>query len=136
MRSDDYKRSIALIDAINYLGNNNDDKFDIIFRPHPTEDTDGWKFLLDGIPNVRVIHEGSINKWVNSSFAVLHSGCTTALEATVSEKPLITFDPFKPSLFLGQLANKLGHRVENLEDLLKTANMLLDNYKNPINKNF
>ena len=136
MRSDDYKRSIALIEAISHLGNNNDDKFDIIFRPHPTEDINGWKFLLDGIPNVKVIHEGSINKWVNSSFAVLHSGCTTALEATVSEKPLITFDPFKPPLFLGQLANTLGHRVENLEDLLKTTNMFFDNYKKPINKKF
>ena len=134
MRSDDYKRSIALIEAISHLGNNNDDKFDIIFRPHPTEDINGWKYLLDGIPNVKVIHEGSINKWVNSSFAVLHSGCTTALEATVSEKPLITFDPFKPPLFLGQLANTLGHRVENLEDLLRTTNMFFDNYKKPIDK--
>lgn len=136
MKSDDYKRSIALIEAISYLGNNNNDKFDIIFRPHPTEEPQGWKFLLDGIPNVKVIQEGPINKWVNSSFAVLHSGCTTALEATVSEKPVITFDPFKPALFLGQFANKLGQRVENLEDLLKTTNMLLDNYKKSINKKF
>lgn len=136
MRSDDYKRSIALIDAITYLGNNNEDKFDIIFRPHPTENVDEWNFLLKEIPNVKVIREGAINKWVNNSFAILHSGCTTALEATVSQKPVITFDPFKPSLYLGQLANKLGYRVETFEDILKTANMLFKDNKKPIEKNF
>ena len=28
----------------------------------------------------------------------------------------------------------MGHRVENLEDLLKTTNMFFDNYKKPIDK--
>ena len=136
MRSDDYKRSIALIDAITYLGNNNKNKFDIVFRPHPTENVDEWNFLLKEIPNVKVIREGAINKWVNNSFAILHSGCTTALEATVSQKPVITFDPFKPSLYLGQLANKLGYRVETFEDILNTANMLFKDNKKPTEKKF
>lgn len=136
MRSDDYKRSYALIEALTFIAKNNHNKFDIIFRPHPTEDTNGWKFLLKGIPNIKVIREGAINKWVNNAFAVLHSGCTTALEATVSKKPVITFDPFKPTLLLGQLANQLGYRVETLEDLLKISNMLFDNHSKPIDKNF
>ena len=32
---------------------------------------------------------------LSEAFAVMHNGCTTALEATISEKPIVTYIPFK-----------------------------------------
>lgn len=129
-KSDEYRKAYSFIEAINYIVKNNQNKFDIIFRPHPVEDIEGWKILLKGMSNVKVILEGSITKWVNNSFAVMHNGCTTAIEASISGKPVITYDPFNPPMHYGKFANKLGHKISTLEDLLENTNLLFDNFIN------
>ena len=49
---------------------------------------------FEGYKNVHVVNDGPITPWVNNSFAVLHNGCTTSIEASISGKPVITFIPF------------------------------------------
>ena len=105
----------AFIEAIKYLAKNNNG-YDIVLRPHPVENVEAWKIYLDGIPNVHVIREGSISPWVKNAFAVMHNGCTTALEATVSEKPLVTYVPVETS-FDNHPPNHLGHRAKSPEEL-------------------
>ena len=117
----------AFIEAIRYLANNNKG-YDIVLRPHPTENIEAWKLYLEGIPNVHVIREGSITPWVHNSFAVMHNGCTTALEATVSNKPLITYAPIKTD-HDSHPPNKLGYRVESLDDLSLRVNAIFDTFK-------
>ncbi len=121
-----YLKTEAYIEAIKYLADNN--RYDVVLRPHPAESVEAWKFYLDGIPNVHVIREGSITPWVNNAFAVMHNGCTTALEATVSKKPLVTYVPFETS-FDNHPPNKLGHRVKSLKELLSTVNAIFDSTK-------
>ena len=111
------------IKAIKYLANKNMG-YDIVLRPHPTENIEAWKISLENIPNVYVIREGSITFWVNNAFAVMHNGCTTAIEATFSRKPVITYVPFNQS-FERKLANELGHRAKTLDQLLEKVNLLL-----------
>ena len=118
--AEDYLKMYYFIEAIKYLSKNNNG-YDIVLRPHPSENIEAWKVFLDGIPNVHVIQEGSITAWVNKSFAVMHNGCSTGFEATVSKKPLITYVPFKQD-YGTALSNELGHRVETLDELLKTVN--------------
>ncbi len=115
-KADGYRVTAAFIKAIDYLAKNNDD-YDIVLRPHPTESIECWEILLGPIPNVHVIKDGSITAWINNAFAVMHNGCTTALETIVSKKPLITYDPFQPPITIGKLANELGYRVQSLEKL-------------------
>lgn len=105
------------VEAIRFLSKGSPD-YDIVLRPHPSEKSTIWALLLDGIPNVYVIRDGAINSWVNESFAVMHNGCTTALEAVVADKKLITYTP-SDSDFLNDfdLANDLGTRVRTLQDL-------------------
>ena len=118
--SEDFKKILAYIDAIKYLSKNNNG-YDIVLRPHPSEDIEAWKILLKDIPNVHVLRDGSINAWVNSSFAIMHNCCTTAIEATVSRKPVVTYIPFSQQ-YSPQLANELGYRVESLEELSSKVN--------------
>ncbi len=112
------------VSAIKYITKNNN-LYDIVLRPHPTENIDLWKIFLDGLPNVHVIGEGSITSWVNHSFAVLHNGCTTSLEATISGKPVITYVPFK-QVFNRGLANDLGKLVSTEEELLTHINKIFN----------
>lgn len=118
---------LAFIKAIEKLGNNNNG-YEIVLRPHPNENIEAWKIFLEDIPNVHVIQKGPINSWVNHAFAVMHNGCTTALEATVSGKPVITYIPFKQN-DPRELANELGYRVESTDGLLKKINSLFENAK-------
>ena len=68
--------------------------------------------------------EGSINAWLNRSFAVMHN-MITALEATVSNKPLITYIPFDQN-YASNLANELGYPVKTLEELSKKVSIILE----------
>ena len=116
----------AFIEAIKYLAKNNG--YDIVLRPHPIENIEAWKIYLDGIPNVHVIREGSISPWVKNAFAVMHNGCTTAIETIVSEKPLVTYVPFETS-FDNHPPNHLGHRAKSPEELSNILKSIFINTK-------
>ena len=125
--SDDYKKIYEFIEAIKYLAKNNNE-FDIVLRPHPTENIKIWEFYLDGIPNVHVIKEDSITTWVKNSFAVMHNGCTTAIETSISGKPLLTYEPFEMS-YDHQFANAQGYKINSKEDLFIKVNDIFNSQK-------
>jgi surface carbohydrate biosynthesis protein len=114
------------IQAIQHLNKHNNG-FDIIFRPHPVEDIESWKTYFEEMSNVYVTREGPVNAWINNAFAVMHNGCTTAYEAKVSKKQLITYVPIERET--DNLPNKFGYLVKTKEDLLSKVNVLLDNSK-------
>ncbi len=116
------------IKAIKHLANNTDG-YDIVFRPHLNEKIEAWKVFLEDIPNVHVIRNGTINAWVNHAFAVMHNGCTTALEATVSGKPVVTYVPFKQK-YPREIPNMLGYLVNSKEDLSKKVNSIFKDIQN------
>ncbi len=134
--AENYQTIAAFIEAIKYLSEFNNG-YDIVLRPHPTESIENWKVYLEGIPNVHVIREGSVTPWIKNAFAVMHNGCTTALETTVSGTPLLSYVPFKQE-YNFDLANELGFRIENKEELLRKVNTLFDvqqsNNKNDLSK--
>ena len=134
-RSDDYLKAIVFIEAIQFLSKHNNG-YDIVFRPHPSENIDCWKVLLEGIPNVHVVREGAINAWVQKAFATLHHACTTAIECSVSQKPLVTYvaKELKDHLYQNTLSNQLGHIVDSKESLLKKINFLFDETKKNLQK--
>jgi len=122
--AEDYNKFYAYIKAIQYLSDHNIG-YDIVLRPHPAEDIETWKIFLKDIPNVHIIRDGSISAWVKNSFAVMHNSCTTALEATVLKKPVITYIPFEQQ-YASKLANELGHRVKSLDELLSSVNAIFN----------
>lgn len=122
--SEDYRMMSAFVQGIEQLAKHNIG-YDVVLRPHPVERIELWRELLRGIPNVHVIRHGSITAWVNHAFAVMHNGCTTAIEAAVSGTPVVTYVPFTQD-HARQLPNDLGHRAESPADLLKTVNKLFN----------
>lgn len=104
--------------------------YQIVVRPHPNESVETWETLLGGIPGVSVIHAGSITAWVQRAFAVMHNGCTTALESTISGTPVVTYVPVQ-SEFLA-LPNDLGHKAR---DHLELRSLLDDLFEGRIGGN-
>lgn len=130
--SEDYLKIYNFIEAIKYLSKNSNG-FEIVFRPHPIENIESWKLYLDGIPNVYVIRDGSITPWINNSFALMHCGCTSAIEATVAGKPVVSFVPFQMN-YTTTFTNKLDYCVNNLKDLSSTINNIFDRRKSISNQ--
>ena len=131
--SEDYKKLYEFIVAIRYLSENNTD-YDIVVRPHPSENIEAWKTFLKGYANVYVIKEDSITAWVKYAFAIMHNGCTTSIEAKVSGKPIITYLPFEMKC-AHSLPNTLGCLVKTKEELLVKANKFFNLKKNNQQKN-
>lgn len=119
---EEYRMIWAFVQAIRHLAESSL-KYDIVLRPHPTENVEAWKVYLEGVPNVHVIREGSITAWVKHAFAIMHNGCTTALEATVSGKPVVTYMPFEQK-YARDLPNELGAQVQSPDVLLDTVNQI------------
>ena len=130
---EEYLMVFHFFKAIKYLASNNE-VYNIILRPHPRENVKIWKSLLEDMPNVKIVRKDSISTWINKSFAVMHNSCTTALEASLSRKPIITFVPFVAN-YSRELPNDLGYRVETLEELSKKVNDIMDETKLKSNDN-
>ena len=123
--AENYRKMAAFIEAIKYLAKHNNG-YDIVLRPHPVENLQAWKIHLEDISNVHVIREGSLTPWINNAFAVMHNSCTSALEATISKKPVITYNPFHLE-YSPELPNELGHSVKSLKELCSKVNTIFDN---------
>jgi surface carbohydrate biosynthesis protein len=122
--AEDFNKMLAYVESVQYLSAHNNG-YDIVLRPHPAEDIEAWKIILSDIPNVHVIRDGPIDAWVKNSFAVMHNSCTTALEATISNKPVVTY-VLPGQKYSPQLANELGYRVKSLEELLNKINTIFN----------
>ena len=79
----------------------------VVLRPHPSEDPGFYDRIFQGIPNVHVLHEGPVGPWLLACACMIHDGCTTGLEAHLSETPIINYrridnppqESFLPNLF-------------------------------------
>ena len=76
-----------------------------------------------------MIRDGNIRPWVKHAFAIMHNSCTTAIEATVSGKEVITYIPFVQNNSWGEVANELGHCTKTLEELSNKVDLLFNKFK-------
>lgn len=100
----------------------------IIVRPHPVESLEGWSKIIGEFPNIFVNREGTISRWIRHSKMIIHNGCTSALEATISGVPRVAYRPF-PSDLERDIPNSLSVNAFSLDELKKIVSNLLENKK-------
>lgn len=93
----------------------------IVLRPHPSEDHEPWKQAARGFENVSVVHERSVIPWLVAAKAVIHNGCTTAVESALLGMTAIAYCPVRREGIDFELPNSLSHRAETLPQLLATV---------------
>jgi hypothetical protein len=98
----------------------------IIVRPHPSEDHETWRRLVSHQPNVEVLHEGNVVPWLLAAEALLHNGCTTAVEAAVLRKPALSYMPVTSETFDYPLPNALSHRAGSEDDVREKLTAMVD----------
>lgn len=91
----------------------------IIIRPHPSEETSYYKNLFQNISNVKVIYQGSVTPWILACDVLIHNGCTTSIEASLAQKPVINFTVDHDPDFEVYLASICGVRLTTSDDVIR-----------------
>jgi len=60
----------------------------LVVRPHPSERHEPWLDAVSGAPNASVAFEGSVVPWIAAARALIHNGCTSAVEAAVERRSI------------------------------------------------
>jgi len=97
----------------------------IVLRPHPSENHRLWREISRDLRNVEVVNRGNVHPWLMASRALVHNGCTTAVEAAILGTPAVAFQPVTDPIFDMQLPNSLSHRANDLKDLQKTVRSIV-----------
>lgn len=93
-------------------------KVNFILRPHPSEDHFTWRSDLSGMHNVHVVFRDNVINWILAARAIIHTGCTTALEAWALKKPVIRYNPEQGQIpYESALPNAVGYSAPTLEEL-------------------
>jgi surface carbohydrate biosynthesis protein len=99
-------------------------EINFILRPHPSENHENWREAFKGLKNVKVIFKGNVVNWILGAKAVIHTGCTTGIEAWVARKPVVRYNPIaENSPFESELPNKFGRYAsspEKIKEILKS----------------
>jgi surface carbohydrate biosynthesis protein len=90
----------------------------IVVRPHPSENQQFYHTVLAGLDNVFVIHEGPVAPWLLAAEAMIHDGCTTAVEAYFANAAIINYQVAAETAG-AYLANSLGRHAHSEDEVLE-----------------
>jgi surface carbohydrate biosynthesis protein len=100
---------------------------EFVIRPHPAEDISFYKDIFQYTENVSVIPHGDASSWIRRSKALIHYGCTTAIQAEIYGARVITYHPKTIGLYDGPaLPNRVGVICETYEEVF---NSITDDHK-------
>ncbi|HTO84272.1 MAG TPA: surface carbohydrate biosynthesis protein [Methylomirabilota bacterium] len=90
----------------------------VIVRPHPIERAETWSEFLRDIPRTTMIRDGAAVPWIMAADALVHTNCTTGVEAFALDKPAISLQPAALALGDIYLANRINYRTRTVPETL------------------
>lgn len=99
----------------------------IILRPHPNESIIFYQQAFFSFKNVEVIHEGNILNWIRAAALIVHSNCTTGIEAVLAGRPVLNYLPGseeRADLDV-EVAREAGETARSLNEAMVIAEALL-----------
>jgi surface carbohydrate biosynthesis protein len=100
----------------------------LVLRPHPSESLAVYHELAARCSRVRVIHRGNVLPWLLACRALVHNGCTTAVESYALGVPAVsymkTFNQQYDLDFQG-LPNRLSTKCHSLDELIASLQAIV-----------
>lgn len=90
----------------------------VLIRPHPVENRNTWVEWAKPLDRVDVRWDGSAIEWMLAAEAVLHPGCTTAMEGLMLDRPVFSYVAEPDNEFMNP-ADTVSEIVTSAEDLAK-----------------
>lgn len=97
----------------------------IILRPHPSEALEFWQKIAGGRSQIEVVREGPAVVWIMAADLLIHTNCTTGVEALALDKPAICVMPSDSPANDRYLSNRVNPIVRNVAETLDLARQVL-----------
>ena len=103
-------------------------EYNIVVRPHPTENQTIYHEIAARCQRVHVTNEGNVVPWLMAAKALLHNGCTTGVEAFAMGVPAISYrvtinEDIDEGFY--RLSNGLSHQCFDYKHLRATLQKIL-----------
>lgn len=98
----------------------------IVLRPHPSENMDIYETLLKHVPRVHIRKSGSLVAWLHAAEVLIHTDCTTALEAYAARLPIIHYRQEDDERFLCADAAGFGTQCRTAEEVIAATRRVLE----------
>ena len=107
--------------------------FKAVIRPHPAEDPDYWKAKYSASPHVLIADNTPHIPWTMGSAALVHTTCSTGMEAALLEVPAISITP-RPNApqHAYIMSNLVNPTVQNAEQAIDVLTSLIRNASGPM----
>jgi surface carbohydrate biosynthesis protein len=97
----------------------------IIVRPHPSENVEVWQKWTRSMPNLAIVREGSATAWILASQVLVHTNCTTGVEAIALDKPALCLVPTDHPATRRYLASLVNPVVKTTSEAVAAVASLL-----------
>jgi surface carbohydrate biosynthesis protein len=98
----------------------------IVLRPHPSERMDRWHEWVGSIPNLDVVREGPAIPWILASRLLIHTNCTTGVEAIALDKPALCIVPSELGINDWYLSARVNPVAKTVDQAIVRAARILD----------
>ncbi|MDE0811977.1 MAG: hypothetical protein OSB69_22075 [Alphaproteobacteria bacterium] len=97
----------------------------IIIRPHPSENLERWREAYPDDNDVLVIREGEHTAWTAAAKLLLHTGCTTGVEAVLLGTPALSLQGGASDWHRTHTSNFVNHTARSVEEALGYIEVVL-----------
>ena len=99
--------------------------YNIIIRPHPSEDSKTWEQFAKKYKNIYVESNGDMNTWLVHAKLVIQNSCTSAIECLLLGVPCISYRPYVNEKHDQPLPNLLSKNVFSEDEAIKQVDGIL-----------
>ena len=89
-----------------------------VIRPHPFEAESGYR-NLKRFDNIKVIQSASANSWIKMCKCLIHLNCTTAIEASLMGKLVLSPGWLNNQKIFRPLPQALSHVAQHTEEIIE-----------------
>ncbi|MDF1813679.1 MAG: hypothetical protein P1V20_15875 [Verrucomicrobiales bacterium] len=125
-RHEFFKKSLAKMDNLLKRLSREFPGTKIIIRPHPGDWLETWQEVYKDRDNVEVIFEGDICPWIVASEVLIHSSCTSGIEAALMGQKVMAYRSVDGYDFSDFLSNRLGFVARTEDEAVNYIASVLD----------
>ena len=89
-----------------------------VLRPHPNEAVDTWHEFLRDVPRFSIEQQHPAAPWIMAAEALVHTSCTTGVEAYALDRPAICLEPVETEAMRNYLANRINFVAKSVDETL------------------
>ena len=93
----------------------------IIVRPHPGENAGPWKAIVAEVPRAETMRQGAAVPWILAADLLIHTYCTTGVEAFALGRPAICFQPAESPVLDNYLSPRINFRARTPDEVIERA---------------